>query len=571
MTDPSDPPSRADTLFERWTEQVPVCPGAAPWQAGSASPALGTPEVEGFFTLTTSGSTTDDVPAVVKWFRCRLHRCRSGSAQCGAGKVPDIRTMSAPTRNRPRTEQIAPIDADDAAPSPRPGPRERSAHSWLRDLTAGSLWVVLLAVAALWLSNGAVADLTGSFGAAISSIGRLCGLFASALLLAQVLMMARIPAIEQSWGQDRLAMAHRLLGMSSFGLMLVHIALIRAGYAATGPLGLWGTVVDYPGLLLAIAGTAALVMVVATSARWARRKLHYESWHLLHLYAYLGVGLALPHQLWTGADFLSSPIATTFWWALYAFCAGSVIIWRIGLPVVRPLRAGLRITQVRPEGPGAVSVTVSGRGVAAPRARPGQFFQWRFLTRHGWSRANPFSLSAAPDGHSLRFTAAVVGEGTARLTSLRPGTRVLVEGPYGRMHPGVRTRRRVLLLGSGIGIAPMLSLLQGLPQQPGDVLVVHRVRSHEHAVLVAETAAVAQRYGADYVRVVGRRITDRASWLPQQAGHLTDVQALLHLCPDVAEREVYLCGAPDWMRAVHQAARAAGVPADHLHNEQFAY
>ena len=38
----------------------------------------------------------------------------------------------------------------------------------------------------------------------------------------------------------------------------------------------------------------------------ARRKLRYESWHLLHLYAYLGVGLALPHQLWTGQEFLSS-------------------------------------------------------------------------------------------------------------------------------------------------------------------------------------------------------------------------------------------------------------------------
>lgn len=34
-----------------------------------------------------------------------------------------------------------------------------------------------------------------------------------------------------------------------------------------------------------------------------------------------------------------------------------------------------------------------------------QFFLWRFLTRDRWWQANPFSLSAAPDGTQLRLTA----------------------------------------------------------------------------------------------------------------------------------------------------------------------
>ena len=59
-------------------------------------------------------------------------------------------------------------------------------------------------------------------------------------------------------------------------------------------------------------------MVVVTSVKAARRTLRYESWHLIHLYAYLGVGLALPHQLWTGQEFLHSPATTLFWWALWA-------------------------------------------------------------------------------------------------------------------------------------------------------------------------------------------------------------------------------------------------------------
>ena len=50
-------------------------------------------------------------------------------------------------------------------------------------------------------------------------------------------LMARIPAVEQAWGQDRIATAHRHVGMWSFSLMVGHIVLISPGSAATGPLG----------------------------------------------------------------------------------------------------------------------------------------------------------------------------------------------------------------------------------------------------------------------------------------------------------------------------------------------
>ena len=86
-------------------------------------------------------------------------------------------------------------------------------------------------------------------------------------------------------------------------------------------------------MLLALAGTLCLVMVVVTSVRAARRRLRYESWHLLHLYAYLGVGLALPHQLWTGQEFLASPAATVYWWTLWGAAAGAVLVCRVGLPL----------------------------------------------------------------------------------------------------------------------------------------------------------------------------------------------------------------------------------------------
>jgi len=445
---------------------------------------------------------------------------------------------------------------------------------WWRDASATAGWGVLLVVVALWVVGGGVQQLTTVPGA-LSSTGRLTGLVASALLLIQVFLMARVPWFEQAWGQDDLARTHRVVGFTSFTLMVGHIVLITLGYAASSPQGLWGTIVDfvvnYPGMLLAVAGTAALVMVVVTSVKRARRRLRYESWHLIHLYGYLGAGLALPHQLWTGTDFLASRTATLFWWGLYAVCAGAVLVFRVGLPVWRSLASPIRVLDVQPEGPGVTSVTVGGRGLRRMPVRAGQFFQWRFVDGPGWSRANPYSISAAPDGRTLRFTAAHAGDGSTRLAALRPGTRVLVEGPYGRLHEGVRTQRKVLLIGSGIGITPLRALLEDLEQRPGDVTVVHRVHSRRDAVLGEEMAALAQARGARYVLVEGPRLRGRESWLPAQAAHLSDEAALRELVPDVADHDVYVCGANGWMTAVEHAAVAAGVPAEQVHLERFSY
>ena len=161
----------------------------------------------------------------------------------------------------------------------------------------------------------------------------------------------------------------------SFYLLITHIVLIIAGYASgqwSAVLStIWDLITNYGGMLLAVGGTACLIMVVITSVKAARRRLRYESWHLLHLYAYLGVGLALPHQLWTGQEFLQSPAATVYWWTLWSAAAGTIVIWRILLPLWRSARYRLRVVGVVRESSDVVSVYLTGRrlGPAAATRR----------------------------------------------------------------------------------------------------------------------------------------------------------------------------------------------------------
>jgi len=440
----------------------------------------------------------------------------------------------------------------------------------VRSVAVLTLWSALLLVAYWWAAGGGLQDLAGWAGA-LDSAGRLTGLVASVLLLAQVLLMARIPTLERAYGQDRLARTHRLVGFTSFTLMLAHIAFITAGYADGRLRALWATfwelTVDYPGMLLALAGTGCLVMVVLTSVRAARRRLRYESWHLLHLYAYLGVGLALPHQLWTGQEFLASTARTVFWWGAWILTATAVVIWRVALPLWRSARYGLRVGRVEVEAPDVVSVHLDGRH-RGRRPEPGQFFTFRFLSGRGWTRAHPYSLSAAPAGGGLRFTARIVGDGSTRLLDLRPGTRVLVEGPFGRLSARARTRNRVALIGAGVGVTPLRALAEGLDYAPGDAVLLHRFT--DRPLFDDEFRGLARSRGLRVLLLPGHRRAP-GSWLGDGVPPIDDVAALTSLVPDVADRDVYVCGPDGWADDVRRAARAAGVPDDRVHVESFGW
>lgn len=445
---------------------------------------------------------------------------------------------------------------------------------WWRDAVGVATWLSMLVVVALWVAGRGVQAMS-TFAGAATSLGRLTGLVAADLMLIQVLLMARIPLVERVYGQDDLARRHRRVGNVSFFLMLAHVLLIVLGYSLTLRTNViaesWDLVVNAPGMLLALAGTLLLVLVVALSIRAARRRLRYESWHLIHLYAYLGVGLVIPHMLWSGQEFVTNPVATGYWWTLWAAAAGCFLVFRLGLPLFRSLFHRLRVTDVTRESADVVSVRMHGKHLDRLPASAGQFFTWRFLAGAGWTRGHPYSLSAAPDGTGLRITVKDLGDAGRALATVRPGTRVLIEGPYGRLTTAVRTRAKVTLMASGIGISPLRALLEDFDQSPGDVTLLYRARTLEDLVLRSEVDAIARRTGARVFHLLGPRLPGRSSWLPASAAGLSDAEALRRLVPDIAEHDVYLCGANAWMEAARAAARACGVPATRIHQERFSW
>jgi ferredoxin-NADP reductase len=223
---------------------------------------------------------------------------------------------------------------------------------------------------------------------------------------------------------------------------------------------------------------------------------------------------------------------------------------------------------VVPEAPGVWSVHLTGRRLDRLRAEPGQFLLWRFLGAPGRSRAHPYSLSAAPDGRSLRITVAAAGDDSSRVPALRPGSRVLVEGPYGRLTPRAREARKVALIGAGVGMAPLRALAEGMEFARGEAVYVERYRTAP--LFAAEVDQLARERGLQVLRLPGGRRTAE-SWLPVLSHPVDDVSALRGWVPDIHERDVYVCGPPGWSALVRASLVAAGVPDRRLHVEEFGW
>lgn len=455
-------------------------------------------------------------------------------------------------------------------------PRRPSPPSWAPQLVADLMGLLAMAAVVvttwIWARNGGLLQTFVYPEYLLESQALYTGLLSQVLMILMVLYMARIPWVEQSWGHDVLARRHKWLGYISFWLAIVHTLLFAFDRVEREPAqwgsALWQLFVTDPWMLWATIGTLMIVGVVVTSIQIARRKLRYESWHLLHLYSYLGMALVLPHEIFDGTHF-HDLWTQVFWWGMYFGSLAAVLIWRVGLPLWRSWRHRLVVDEVVVETPSAFSIILRGQRLARLRTKSGQFFSFRFLDGPGWMRSNPYSVSAAPTDDHFRVTLEAGGDGAERARSLTPGTRVLIEGPYGTMTADRRHHPQMVMIAAGVGITPFRAMLEDSDYAPGEATLIYRYTDAEHSIFLAELNALAEQRGIELILLPGTRRVD-GSWL--SAGvEGTDVEALERLVPDIADRDVFACGPVPWLKSVRRSARRAGVKTRDFHHEDYAW
>jgi predicted ferric reductase len=425
-----------------------------------------------------------------------------------------------------------------------------------------------LALGAVLLAHLTIVEVqffsTGTGKNSVLTVAKFFGLHAATIMMLQLVLVARLPWLDRRLGMDKLTSLHRWTGLTLFWVVLLHPTFVMLGYAEHDNAPFTKEFTNLAKMMPTLLGMfAAGVVVIAAglSIRFARKRLPYELWHTIHMFLYVAVALALIHQAYEGSTFKQNLFTTAYWWVLWTVAIVALLVGRVIVPLIRNARHQFRVAAVVPESPDVTSVYVTGRDLHKLRAQAGQFMIWRFLTPGRWWQANPFSLSAAPDGRHLRLTAKAVGRTSSGLRTLPIGARVYIEGPYGALTSLHRTKPGTLLIAGGVGITPIRALLEELGQ---GVVLLYRVHAMTDAVLLEELKKLARARGAILHVLTGRTGAGNPPNIPFAP------QNLAHFVPDIAHRDVFICGPAAMTDAVVVSLKQLGVPRTQIHAEKFA-
>jgi len=211
---------------------------------------------------------------------------------------------------------------------------------------------------------------------------------------------------------------------------------------------------------------------------------------------------------------------------------------------------------------------------------PGQYTSVAVqVPRLGLRQIRQYSLSDAPNGRSYRISVkreAGPNPGEEGYVStllhdqVQVGDSISLAAPYGNFFIDVNATTPVVLISGGVGLTPMISMLNRVMQCPGrDVVFVHGARnSAVHAM-------------KDHLRTMAAQHPNFKTFifydtpLPQdQQGKDYDFPGIVDIdkiagAISLADADYYICGPIPFMRLQHDALIARGIKEPKVHYEVF--
>lgn len=357
----------------------------------------------------------------------------------------------------------------------------------------------------------------------VLSLGRVAALLGTYQILWQLVLIA--------WGKH--TTIHKKNGQIALILILIHGASMFYVYGLS--------VLQMEDILKAVISLWLFVGVVISSIYIVRNKLKYETWYYVHLLTYLAILLAFGHQLELGGDF-GNNLLVAFWYAIYVMTFIVVFYFKFLKLVLNFWKYQFRVEKIIQETPSTVSMYITGTDIKEFLFEPGQYVVIRILDKNYWWQAHPFSFSSLPGQKSLRLTIKSSGDFTSQIKDIKIGTSVILDGPHGEFVSSQTKQDKFLLLAGGVGVTPLRALIEHFANFKKDVVMVYATRNKEEILFAKELA----KYKVKYI-----------------FGHL-EKEILQNLIPDIASREVYICGPESFNKSMKQYSQEFGVKSIHL-------
>lgn len=207
---------------------------------------------------------------------------------------------------------------------------------------------------------------------------------------------------------------------------------------------------------------------------------------------------------------------------------------------------------------GIVRVALAGH--PRLRYRAGQFAFLRFENDDLRGEEHPFSFTTARHEPNVGFAVRALGDFTSKVATLQPGDRVKVNGGFGAFHPA-SGRRPLALIGSGIGAAPLVSILKDIG---------HREPNREVVCLLSVTRRdeLVDQAALDELTAVMPHLTLKV-FVTEENPTLYGPELFAREFAHPQKYQYYLCSSDRVRTIVIDALRSLGVPKRAIHFEAF--
>lgn len=420
---------------------------------------------------------------------------------------------------------------------------------------------VLAPLLALWASplppkGGWIADLAIALGFA-----------GYGMVALQFPLTARLQALTSPFGIDLVYHFHRWLAWLLCGLVAAHVAALLW----LDP-SLWGRLHPFTGEWRLQSGALALLglaLLMVSSVLRKRVRLAYQHWRRLHLlFALLALACSFAHLHAVG--YYSSPPS------VLGLCIGmlgvacALVVYVHLLRPWRLYRKPWALREIRRERGDCWTLTLGPVGHAGLDFQPGQF-AWLSLGHTPFGlQEHPFSFASAPRAdRCVEFTIKELGDFTRSLERFSPGERAWVDGPYGLFTPArYPAAPGYVFVGGGIGIAPIVSMLQSLvaesDRRPHMLFAAHS--RFDRIPRRDEIVALVRQLNLRAVPI----LEEPPDGWDGERGWITRAMLARYLGPEHLGHHFFLCGPKPMTDAVERFLYELGVPSAQVHTELFA-
>jgi predicted ferric reductase len=394
-----------------------------------------------------------------------------------------------------------------------------------------------------------------------------CGYVALSVMAFEFALISRVGFTAAAFGQDALLKFHRLMGLVATALVVLHAVFVfRNGYPVTwltNPFSdgviKWGTLAFY-----------ALILLIVLSLARKRLGLSYGWWQITHsLLANSILLFGVVHAFQIGS--FAGLGAMNEMWAIYLLL---FIVMLFRFRILKPVLAWQRPWEVTGnvvERGNARTLVLKPVGHDGFTFEPGQF-AWINTGKTPFHRdQHPISLSSCAydePGREVSFTIKDLGDwsGTT-VPSLKPGSRVWLDGPYGVFTADREQGPGYVLIAGGVGITPFYSMCLTFAER-GDrrpVYLFYASGVEESLTLRNELDSLQERLNLTVIYILAN---PGADW-KGETGYLTAEILTRHLPKQFQRMQYFVCGPPRMMDAMEKIIPEMGVPEEQIHTERF--